>query len=71
MAWVPAGYGSVPHNAVRGGNTATGEPLYIGRAHHNGSLTVGKIHPSHQSLYIPYGGAEIPFKSNYEVLIEY
>uniref|UniRef100_A0A336MXE7 CSON006343 protein n=1 Tax=Culicoides sonorensis TaxID=179676 RepID=A0A336MXE7_CULSO len=70
-AWVQSSYGNVPHNAVRGGHTSSGEPLYIGRAHWAGSLTVGKIHPSHQALYIPFGGSEVPIKNNYEVLIEY
>lgn len=63
--------GAVPFNAVKGGHTINGETLYIGRAHWQGSLTVGKIHPSHQTLYIPYGGQEVPIKANYEVLIEY
>lgn len=67
--WVPSGHGSIPPGAVIGGHTNTGEPLYIGRTFYQGSLTPGKVHPSHGSLYIPFGGAEIPFK-NYEVLVE-
>lgn len=69
-SWVHSGHGSIPHNAVRGGQTSSGEPLYIGRTHHQGSLTPGKVHPSHGSLYIPFGGSEVPFKS-YEILIEH
>lgn len=69
VTWVQSGHGSVPPNAVVGGRTSNGEPLYIGRTHFSGALTPGKVHPSHGSLYIPFGGAEIPFKS-YEVLIE-
>lgn len=69
VSWVPSGHGQYLHNAVVGGNTASGEPLYIGRVHHMGSLTPGKIHPSHQSLYIPFNGGEVPFK-NYEILTE-
>lgn len=42
--------------------------LYVGRAAHEGSLTIGKIHPSHQCIYIPYGGAEISLAA-YEVLV--
>lgn len=71
VSWVPSSFGNVPHNAVSGGRTSSGEPLYVGRAHWQGSLTVGKVQPSHQALYIPYGGSEIPIKNNYEVLIEY
>ncbi|XP_063699510.1 uncharacterized protein LOC134830077 isoform X2 [Culicoides brevitarsis] len=70
-AWVPSSYGNIPHNAVKGGHTSSGETLYVGRADWNGSKTVGKIHPSHHALYIPYGGSEIPIKQNYEILIEY
>jgi len=67
-AWVPCHGGSVPPNAVRAGNTCNGEPLYVGRGHHCNSLTVGKIHPSHGCLYIPFGGQEVRLNS-YEVLI--
>uniref|UniRef100_A0A034VM26 Uncharacterized protein n=1 Tax=Bactrocera dorsalis TaxID=27457 RepID=A0A034VM26_BACDO len=67
-AWVPCYGGAVPPNAVRSGTTRNGEPLYIGRGHHANSLTVGKIHPSHGCLYIPFGGKELNFHS-YEVLI--
>uniref|UniRef100_A0A336MS45 CSON006343 protein n=1 Tax=Culicoides sonorensis TaxID=179676 RepID=A0A336MS45_CULSO len=71
-AWIQSSYGKIPANAVKGGGyTSSGEPLYIGRAHWAGSLTVGKIHPSHQALYIPFGGSEVAIKKNYEVLIEY
>lgn len=41
--WVPASDGHIPEGAVEGGRTCDGEPLYIGRAHHHGSLTVGKV----------------------------
>ncbi|KAJ6643770.1 hypothetical protein Bhyg_08735 [Pseudolycoriella hygida] len=63
VSWVPSGHGQIPHNAVVGGHTSSGETLYIGRTHYMGSLTPGKVHPSHGSLYIPFGGAEIPHKS--------
>lgn len=68
FTWVGSGNGHVPAGAVLAGNTSTGEPLYIGRTHHEGSLTPGKIHRSHGCLYIPFGGAEQSFLS-YEVLI--
>lgn len=69
VQWVPSGSGSVHHNAVPGGVTASGETLYIGRAWHAGSLTPGKIHPSHGNLYIPFGGMEIAH-GTYEILVE-
>ncbi|CAD7078239.1 unnamed protein product [Hermetia illucens] len=68
FAWIPSSHGQVPPNAVSTGITKTGEPLYVGRGHYQGSLTPGKIHPSHHCLYIPYGGAEISLQ-NYEVLV--
>lgn len=67
-AWQPCYGGAVPPNAVRTGMTTTGEPLYVGRGHHANSLTVGKIHPSHGCLYIPFGGQEVRL-STYEVLV--
>jgi len=66
--WVPCAGGSVPPNAVRSGMTRSGEPLYVGRGHHANSLCVGKIHPSHGCLYIPFGGQEIRVNT-YEVLV--
>ncbi|XP_063980313.1 natterin-3-like isoform X2 [Diachasmimorpha longicaudata] len=68
--WVPSRHGQVPHGAVEGGRTSTGETLYVGRTIHNGVPCVGKVHPSHGSLYIPYSGREIPFRE-YEVLVQH
>ena len=67
--WVPTAHGSLPPGAVVAGNSSSGEPLYVGRTFYQGSMTPGKVHPSHGSLYIPFGGAEVPFKS-YEVLVD-
>ncbi|RVE53551.1 hypothetical protein evm_001692 [Chilo suppressalis] len=67
IRWVEGRNGTVPPNAVPGGRTSTGETLYIGRAKEQGSLTPGKIHPSHKTLYISFGGDEIPHPI-YEVL---
>ncbi|XP_048007033.1 uncharacterized protein LOC125242310 [Leguminivora glycinivorella] len=67
IRWIEARDGAVPPNAVVAGNSAAGEPLYIGRAKHEGSLTPGKVHPSHKNMYISFGGQEIP-KNTYEVL---
>ncbi|KAG5669655.1 hypothetical protein PVAND_017539 [Polypedilum vanderplanki] len=70
VQWIPSSNGVAHSNAVVGGNTGSGETLYIGRAHYQGSVTPGKIHPSHSVLYIPYGGLEVAIP-NYEVLVEY
>lgn len=66
--WVPAINGFAM-GAVEAGRTASGEPLYVGRAPYNGSLTCGKIHRSHNCLYIPFGGREIRIEHGYEILV--
>ncbi|KAK4879055.1 hypothetical protein RN001_007201 [Aquatica leii] len=68
LQWVPSANGQVPPGAVPGGHTSNGETLYLGRVRHANALTVGKIHPSHGCLYIPYGGGEIRHNS-YEILV--
>lgn len=55
LSWIDSEGGAVPSNAVVGGQTNDGETLYIGRVLHNGTVTVGKIHPSHGCCYFPYG----------------
>lgn len=66
--WVPNSGGNIPPSAVTAGQTEEGEPLYIGRVLHGGSLTVGKVQPSHSVCYIPYGGQEMGFP-DYEILV--
>lgn len=51
----------------KAGETADGEPLFIGRVHHEGSVTIGKVQPSHGVCYIPFAGQELAFQA-YEVL---
>ncbi|KAM7348611.1 uncharacterized protein ACRADG_007888 [Cochliomyia hominivorax] len=67
--WIPAANGDVPPAAVKVGRAADGDFLYAGRGHHEGSLTVGKVHPSHGCLYIPYGDEEVKL-FEYEVLTQ-
>lgn len=67
VRWVPSSNGSVPPGAIPAGNTASGEPLYIGRARYMQSLTPGKVHPSHGCAYICFGGSEVSLRV-YEVL---
>jgi hypothetical protein len=52
-----------------GGRTEDGETLYIGRANHQGTLTVGKIQPSHGVCYISFDGMEIAFLE-FDILVE-
>lgn len=66
--WVGSASGHTPDGAVSTGNLASGEPVFVGRAHFQGSLTPGKVHRSHGCLYIPFGGQEHRIDS-YEVLV--
>lgn len=66
--WTQCNGANIPSNAVTGGQSEDGEPLYIGRVLHEGSLTVGKVQPSHAVCYIPYGGGELGFPE-YEILV--
>lgn len=66
--WVPSSNGSLPPNAVVGGNDVNGEPIYISRARHEGALLPGKLVPSHGVAYVAWGGRENP-KDQYEVNI--
>jgi len=68
VQWKRERNGKVPHGAYPGGHTRGGEILYIGRVDHDNFTTVGKVHPSHGCLYIPYQGKEMSFK-DYEVLV--
>jgi len=70
VSWVPSSHGSIPPGALVAGRTSVGEQLYVGRAHYQGSLTPGKVHPSHGCLYIPFGGQEVTIR-DYEILIEH
>uniref|UniRef100_A0A182NM71 DUF3421 domain-containing protein n=1 Tax=Anopheles dirus TaxID=7168 RepID=A0A182NM71_9DIPT len=67
FVWEYASNGAVPETAMRVGQTVEGEPLYMGRAIHNGSQTPGKVHPSHGCCYLPFDGAEVSV-TDYEVL---
>ncbi|XP_054162717.1 natterin-4-like [Oppia nitens] len=67
--WKDAEDGKVPKRAIQGGHTSSGEPLYIGRSKYSGSKVIGKVHPSHKVLYVPFGGKEVSI-DEYEVLCE-
>ncbi|EGI57249.1 C3 and PZP-like alpha-2-macroglobulin domain-containing protein 8 [Acromyrmex echinatior] len=66
--WVPVSGGTIPPNAIPGGETEDGEPLFVGRVHHEGTVTIGKVQPSHNVCYIPYAGSEIA-SSEYEIMV--
>lgn len=68
-SWIPTSGDAIPGSAVPGGETEEGEPLFIGRANHEGTITVGKVQPSHGCVYIPYGGEELRY-NEYEVFVQ-
>ena len=68
-SWIPTSGDAIPATALPGGETEDGEPLFIGRAQHEGTLTVGKVQPSQGCVYIPYGGSELRYEE-YEVFIQ-
>lgn len=54
--WMDATGGALPAGAVLGGDD--GEPLYVGRANHEGALIPGKVKPGHGVCYVAWGGEE-------------
>lgn len=69
VKWIASADGAVAVAAVPGGKSNTGEVLYIGRVPYSGSITPGKIHPSHKGIYITFGGKEVFFSKGYEILV--
>lgn len=65
--WRDASFGEVPSDAVRAGVDKSGEPLFVGRAFHEGDVVPAKVVPSHGGAYVPWGGKEHK-KDYYEVL---
>ena len=43
IKWSKEKDGKVPKKAIEGGKTSSGEILYVGRANHEKSVTVGKV----------------------------
>lgn len=67
-SWAPGTGSTIPPNALPAGESEDGEPLFVGRVQHEGTVTVGKIQPSHGVCYISYAGQELGF-AEYEVLV--
>lgn len=66
--WIPNSGGTIPIGAFAAGYTENGETLYMGRANIEGTLSVGKVQPSHGCCYLSYGGTEYR-KQNYEIFV--
>ncbi|KAH8272894.1 hypothetical protein KR018_008406, partial [Drosophila ironensis] len=67
-SWVAGEKGSVPPDALVSGYSNHQETTYTGRGLCNGVLRLGKVHPSHQRLYIASEDQEVNTDS-YEVLV--
>jgi hypothetical protein len=52
VEWVPASGGNVPDKALPSGETEEGEPLFVGRVSHEGTLTLGKVYCYWRLLYV-------------------
>lgn len=58
FCWCDANGGIIPPGAVEGGKDISGEPLYVGRAYHEGALLPGKVKPGDSVCYVAWGGDE-------------
>ncbi|ODM93865.1 Natterin-3 [Orchesella cincta] len=68
LSWVDGEGSNIPQHAIQGGRDPNGEPYYIGRVFHQGTITVGKVQRSHGTCYVPHGGKEHGYR-NYEILV--
>jgi Protein of unknown function (DUF3421) len=69
FAWVPSRVGGIPASAVASGKTLYGEWLFIGRAKFEDKIRIGKVHPSHGRIFVPYN-SRTGTCQNYEVLVQ-
>lgn len=68
-SWIESSDGAMHENAVIGGNTGSGETLFVGRVLYEGHYFPGKIHPSHECIYVAANIAETAYKK-YEILVK-
>ncbi|XP_019868226.1 uncharacterized protein LOC109597034 [Aethina tumida] len=61
--------GTVPSTAIQGGVDIDGEPIYVGRAYHEGDWIPAKVIPGRNVAYISYDGHEYA-KETFQVLCE-
>lgn len=66
--WVKGHGHDVPEDAVAGGETDKGEPLYVARADHLGKMIVGKVQRSTGFCFVLFDGTEFG-NGNYEVFV--
>jgi len=66
--WVPGTKGSYSSDALQTGYSEDGEVTYTGRGQYKGIMRLGKVHPSHEVMYIPHRSLEVNI-TDYEVLV--
>ncbi|CAH8631852.1 unnamed protein product [Dicrocoelium dendriticum] len=66
--WKKDQRGHTPRNALVGGVSEYGDPLYVARTVLDGKCVVGKVHNGHTCGYFPHEGKEVS-EDKYEVLI--
>ena len=64
--WIPCSNGTLPENAVEGGQDQNGQKLYVARANHAGGKIPGKFSVATGKAYIPFNTTEHE-KDEYEV----
>ncbi|KOB75137.1 Farnesoic acid O-methyltransferase, partial [Operophtera brumata] len=52
---------NIPSSAFPGGKAEDGEPLFIGRVHHEGCITTGMVQKTRGRCYISFAGRELDF----------
>lgn len=67
LKWVPTSGNNVPTGALQAGGDDR-DPLFIGRAPFQGGICCGKFEPSHNCVYLPWGGHEHRVTDHFEVL---
>ncbi|CAF1087612.1 unnamed protein product [Adineta steineri] len=67
LKWVPSNGNNLPTGALQAGGDYK-SPLYIGRAPFQGGICCGKFEPTHNCVYLPWGGREHCVQNNFEVL---
>lgn len=70
LEWVPTGKGNFVEKAVIGGKSNYHEELFVGKVEREGRNYIGKVHPSHNCLYIPYLTAELRVDDRYLMLTD-
>lgn len=60
--WVPTSGANVPPGAFPGGESEDGEPLFVGRVNHEGSLTVGKVPVQFKPDHSYFSNTKFTFK---------